>query len=251
MMRMPVSVAMAVCNGERYLAAQIDTILSQLNQNDELIVSYDPSNDATLSIVKGYEAADNRVRVIYNHEHSRGLVSNFENALKDCANEIIFYADQDDYWFSNKINRVMKEFDNPEVLVVVHDAKLTDENLHVVNESTFALRGGARDSFIGNLVRLSYIGCCMAFRKEALGYILPLPTKGRSHDWWTGSICCCYGRMAIVDEPLILHRFHTNNATPKKRPGFRYQLVVRVTILFNTAKRRGFAQLIRRRLSSR
>ena len=36
-----VSVGMAVYNGEKYLPAQIDSILKQLKDDDELVISYD------------------------------------------------------------------------------------------------------------------------------------------------------------------------------------------------------------------
>ena len=42
-----VSIAMAVYNGEKYLREQIDSILNQLALNDELVVSYDESSDST------------------------------------------------------------------------------------------------------------------------------------------------------------------------------------------------------------
>ena len=48
-----ISVCMATYNGERYLLPQLESILSQLGPDDELIVSDDGSPDATLSINKG------------------------------------------------------------------------------------------------------------------------------------------------------------------------------------------------------
>lgn len=232
-----VSIAMAVCNGEKYLSEQIDSILCQLESEDELIISYDPSSDDTYKIIKDYESKDKRVKVVINNDHTRGLVSNFENALRHCKNEIIFYSDQDDIWMPDKIDKMVKCFDNPKVTVAIHDAKLVDENLNVTIESTFKIRGGST-SFLKNLIRLSYIGCSMAFRKDMLPVVLPLPTKKRSHDWWTGSICSCYGKMVMVDEPLILHRIHQDNATPKKRPPLSYQISVRWIIITQVVARK-------------
>ena len=232
-----VSVAMAVCNGEKYIKEQMDSILAQMEDNDEIIVSYDPSTDATLNIVKEYTEKDKRVKLFYNENHSRGLVSNFENALRHCTGDIIFYSDQDDVWMKDKIDKVCARFDNTKVTVVIHDTSLTDENLKVYESSTFKLRGGST-SKIKNLIRLSYIGCSMAFRKEMLKVVLPLATKGRSHDWWTGSICSCYGKMDMIDEALILHRMHGGNATPKKRPALSYQISVRLRIVTQMLYRR-------------
>ena len=232
-----VSVAMAVCNGEKYIKEQIDSILVQLEDKDEIIVSYDPSTDDTLNIVEEYTKKDKRVKLFYNENHSRGLVSNFENALRHCNGDIIFFSDQDDVWMKDKIDKVCARFDNPEVTVVIHDTSLTDENLKVYEPSTFKLRGGST-SKLKNLIRLSYIGCAMAFRREMLKVVLPLATKGRSHDWWTGTICSCYGKMDMIREPLIYHRIHGGNATPKKRPPLSYQISVRFRIVTQMIYRR-------------
>lgn len=226
-----ISIVMAAYNGEKFIREQIDSILIQMEDKDELIVSCDPSSDNTESILYEYAKKDERIRIFHNSEHSKGLVSNFENALKNCSGDIIFYSDQDDIWLEGKLKKVYEAFNNPKVSVVIHDAKLVDQNLKVLEESTFALRGGARSTIIGNLVRLSYIGCCMAFRGDLLSVVLPLATKGRSHDWWTGCICMCYGKMAVINEPLILHRMHVDNATPKKRPPLSYQISVRWRIV--------------------
>ncbi len=68
--------------------------------------------------------------------------------------------------------------------------------------------------------------------------VLPIPTIYRSHDWWTGSICSCFGKMEKIDEALILHRLHENNATPIKSPSLGYKLSVRWIIIINLIIRR-------------
>lgn len=49
-----ISVVMATYNGDKYIKEQIDSILCQLNTNDELIISDDGSSDETVSIIKKY-----------------------------------------------------------------------------------------------------------------------------------------------------------------------------------------------------
>ena len=133
-----------------------------------------------------------------------------------------------------KIETVMKEFSEPRVAVVFHDASVTDANLKVIAPSTFKLRGGVRETTFGNLFRLSYIGCCMAFRAEYKPVVVPIPTIYRSHDWWTG---CLLGtgrtKMKAIHKPLIYHRNHGDNVTPNKRPPLWYQLQVRWIIIKN------------------
>ena len=234
---MKVSVAMAVYNGEKYVRDQIVSILSQLRKDDELIISYDESSDNSLSILTEFAQSDKRVK-IYDNPYKPGVVKNFQNAVEHCLGDIIFLSDQDDVWLPNKVDKVLREFENPHVAVVIHDSKLTDSDLNVRFKSTFKLRGGVRTSFLGNIYRLSYIGCCMAFRSFYKELVVPFPTIYRSHDWWIGSMLSCgKTKITAIDEALILHREHANNATPKSRPPLNYQLQVRWIIIKNVIAR--------------
>lgn len=225
-----VSIAMAVYNGEKYLKEQIDSILIQLKENDELVISYDSSTDNTLNIIKSYAVDDNRLKIIQNP--GNGVVRNFENAVRHCKGEYIFFADQDDVWVKKKVETVLEAFQDPKVTVVIHDACLTDEKLNVTAPSTFEIRNGS-PNVLHNFIRLSYIGCCLAFRAELKEIVLPIPTVHRSHDWWTGSICSIFGEMTMIKKPLIYHRLHDKNATPKTRPPISYQINVRWIIMKN------------------
>jgi glycosyltransferase involved in cell wall biosynthesis len=65
---MKVSVAMATYNGEKYLKQQIDSILFQLRDGDELVISDDHSKDGTVSIIEKYQQEDPRVKLYINEE---------------------------------------------------------------------------------------------------------------------------------------------------------------------------------------
>ncbi len=224
---------MAAYNGAKYIKEQVDSILCQLGEEDELIVSCDKSTDDTVTILELIRSKDKRLKVFPN-PYTPGVVKNFQNAIEHTTGDIIFYSDQDDVWMADKIETVLKEFADPAVAVVFHDASLTDAELNVTAPSTFHLRGGVRKTTLGNLIRLSYIGCCMAFRAAYKPVVLPIPTIYRSHDWWTG---CLLGigrtKMKAIHQPLIYHRQHSDNVTPTKRPPLSYQLKVRWIIIKN------------------
>ena len=234
---MKVSVAMAAYNGAKYIKEQVDSILCQLGEEDELIVSCDKSTDDTVTILESISITNKRLKVFPN-PYTSGVVKNFQNAVEHTTGDIIFYSDQDDVWMKDKIEKVLKVFEDPTVAVAFHDASLTDAELNITQPSTFKLRGGARETTIGNLFRLSYIGCCMAFRAEYKPVVLPIPTIYRSHDWWTGCLLGCgKTKMKAINEPLILHRAHGDNVTPTQRPPLWYQLQVRWIIVKNIIKR--------------
>lgn len=235
--RYSVSIAMAVCNGEKYLREQVDSIICQLDPIDELVISVDKSTDNTMEILDEYSNKYPNIKIFLN-PYKPGVVKNFQNALEHTTGEIIFYSDQDDVWMPNKIQKVLSCFNDERVSVVIHDTCLVDAEMSILQPSTFKLRGGARTSVLGNFIRLSYIGCAMAFRSKYKSVILPIPTIYRSHDWWTGLICTIGGgKMVSIEESLIKHRMHMNNVTPKERPSLYYQLQVRWILLVNIIKR--------------
>ena len=87
-----ISVCIATYNGEKYLAEQLDSILLQVSEEDELIISDDGSTDGTIDIIMSYH--DNRVKVLH-HISSPGssfvkATRNFENALLHAHGDYIF-----------------------------------------------------------------------------------------------------------------------------------------------------------------
>ena len=221
---MKISVALAAYNGEKYIAEQLSSVLSQLSENDEIIVSDDnPSGktrDAVLSL------GDSRVK--YTEGEGKGVVRNFENALKLASGDIIFLCDQDDVWLPGKVSAVIKAVENGSDLVL-HDARITDENLETISPSYFALHG-TNTSFARNLVRNTFVGCCMAFTKEVLEAGLPFPDVPM-HDWWLALLAMKKGfRVTLIDTPLILWRRHGENVTGGKT-SLRQKIGWRLSIL--------------------
>ena len=59
-----ISVCMATYNGQKYIKEQIDSILCQLSEDDELVVSDDHSSDKTVDIISSYN--DDRIKIYEN-----------------------------------------------------------------------------------------------------------------------------------------------------------------------------------------
>lgn len=203
-----ISVCMATFNGERYLKEQIDSILPQLQEDDELIISDDGSTDETLMILKQYET-DPRVRLLTGPK--RGLIKNFEHALSMAKGDIIFLSDQDDIWLPNKVARVIATFNaQPKCLAVLSDLQITTEDLKIIEPSFFAAKK-VKVGIIHNIIRNTYIGAGLAFRKELLKQALPFPNKLPMHDMWLGLLA---GRQVLLlPEVLTLYRRHGDNAS--------------------------------------
>src|SRR3546814_6979697 len=102
-----ISVCMGTYNGARWIEIQLGSILSQLSPEDEVVIVDDGSKDDTLDRVASFN--DPRVRVLRNGRN-RGVDLTFERALGEARGDIIFLSDQDDFWYPNKVETVLRAF---------------------------------------------------------------------------------------------------------------------------------------------
>ncbi|MCU7615072.1 glycosyltransferase [Chryseobacterium sp. GMJ5] len=207
-----ISVCIATYNGEKYIRQQLDSILIQLADDDEIIISDDGSLDNTISVIHSFN--DTRIK-IYHHKKEKQKFSfvyvakNFENALNKANGEYIFLADQDDIWLPTKVENMISALKNADL--VMSDCKIVDDSLELISSSKFTLEN-VRIGFYRNIYKSGYLGCCMAFRRKILKYILPIPANV-PHDLWIGLITSDIGIFKLLHTPAILYRRHDNNVS--------------------------------------
>ena len=204
-----ISVCIATYNGEKYIKEQLLSILPQLGKKDEVIISDDHSTDNTLDIVKGLN--DNRIKIVINNRE-KGYTSNFENALSYAIGDYIFLSDQDDIWMSNKVDYCiaeLKEYD-----LVVSDAILINSKGEKIDDSFFYKRN-VYYTWLGNIFKFGFLGCCMAFKMNVLKKALPFPKKHLycTHDNWIFLVAQSFYKVKISHEKLIRYRRHTDNTS--------------------------------------
>lgn len=204
-----ISVCMAAYNGEKYIREQLDSILSQLGENDEVVISDDGSKDGTRAVIES--VGDKRIRYVEN-QGKHGFTHNFENALRHAKGDYIFLSDQDDIWVKNKVERVMQSLQHHHL--VIHDCKTVNNDMIVLQESRFDffhIKGG----FFHHLIKSRYLGCCMAFDRTLLNKALPFPKNDAlvEHDIWIAAVGLLYFKTELLREQLILYRRHGNNVS--------------------------------------
>lgn len=195
---------MATYNGEKFIKQQLQSILSQLSDSDEVIISDDNSVDNTVSIIQSFE--DQRIK-IFNSRFQSPLF-NFENALLNSSGDIIFLSDQDDVWLPNKVEvtlEYMKIYN-----CVISDAAIIDDRGNTINDSFFNLNN-SKSGLLMNLMSNAYLGCAMCFDRKILECALPFPKDIEMHDWWLGLISEVYGKTYFCDDVLFKYRRHSNN----------------------------------------
>lgn len=215
---MMISVALATCNGERYLAEQLQSLATQQRLPDELIVCDDASDDYTVLIVKEFTERAPFPVTLHTHSSRAGITGNFARILSLCQGHVIALCDQDDLWEPRKLARIEQAFhEHPTAGAVCSDAMLIDADGRSLQRQLWANLGitrrerrrlaqgqGLRTLTPRNIVT----GATLAFRTQYLPYIQPIPSSWL-HDAWIALIVAAFSPIVPIPEPLIRYRQHS------------------------------------------
>lgn len=228
------SVCMATYNGEKYLTAQIDSILEQLHADDELIIVDDASTDGTPELLAALD--DPRV-VIYRNPENLGYVRTFERAMSLAGRDVLLLSDQDDVWITGR--RDMLVAATGDAQIVASDLLLLGSEQPLRSPLTgrpwlLPVGGGRhlRNQLLMLIGNAPYFGCAMALRRDALSLVLPFPEYlHESHDLWIATVGNTVGTLRHVSRPTILRRIHDSNTSPSRPRGVLKALNSRLLLL--------------------
>ncbi|QCT93939.1 glycosyltransferase family 2 protein [Caminibacter mediatlanticus TB-2] len=205
-----ISVVMATYNGEKFLREQLDSILNQTYKNLEIIICDDCSTDKTWKILEEYKQKDQRIK-IFKNETNIGYVKNFEKAISLCKGDFIALSDQDDIWIENKIEILLKNIKNYDL--IHSDAYLIDETGTVIHNSYSSL--SKKYLYPKDIVELAFTpsvtGCTCMFTKSLKNKAIPFCKNIHVHDLWISLVAFKNNGIIYYDTPLIKYRQHANN----------------------------------------
>ena len=134
-----IAILMATYNGSRYLREQIDSILSQTNDNWQLYIHDDGSTDSTMDIILEYcNKYIGKIVYLNDAQKHRGAAMSFMYLLKQVEADYYMFCDQDDVWLPNKVEQEFKsitEYSNEKPILVFSDLYIVDEKLNVIEKS--------------------------------------------------------------------------------------------------------------------
>ena len=218
-----VQVLLATYNGEAYLSQQIESILAQTGTKVHLLVSDDGSTDGTLAILQHYAVSDpDRVSLLPAQAGSGHPKWNFLSLLASSNADYVAFADQDDVWLPQKLQRSMaamhalvREHGYAVPLLVFTDMKVVDRNLQPLADSFWANQQidpqrihSLRNLLVQNVVT----GCTSVLNRALVTQCLSMPAGAAMHDWWAALVVCALGQAAVLHEPTVLYRQHGGNA---------------------------------------
>lgn len=192
---------------------QIDSLIGQTHQNWVCIVSDDGSTAEVFAEIQRIAARDSRFQVFRN-ETCRGFLRNFERCLNliPPGVEYVALCDQDDEWYSDKLEAGLQGFDR-DTLLVFSDMKIETREGKAVSDTFWSSRKNNFTDLRSLLLANTVTGASMLFRRELLEQALPFPQLAGKlfHDHWIACVALSRGSIKYVDRPLYVYRQHGGN----------------------------------------
>lgn len=220
-----VSVALATYNGAHYLAEQLDSLADQTYLPSELVVTDDGSSDDTLEMLAEFATTAPFPVRIHRNPVRLGYRANFMHAASLCSGSLISFCDQDDVWRRDNLEQVVAGFDDPDVLLVFHNALLVKADRQPISPfyatppvagcapiltlNPWMFAWGFMQTFRADLKN------AMPEWKQAQCHLFPGEVLG--HDMFFFLLAASLGKVRYLDEMLTEYRQHDNNTVGSKK----------------------------------
>ncbi len=228
-MAAPLAILLSTCNGERYLAEQLDSLLRQTRQDFLIVARDDGSRDGSRALLEDYARSNPRhFRLLADEGVNLGARGSFARLLEyalDLDPAYLMFCDQDDIWHEDKIERQMALMERTEagdttIPILVHsDLEVVSAANRSIAPSFTAYQGldTARNGFIELAMSNLVTGCTALFNAALAKRALPIPPEAIMHDWWLALTASAFGRLAFSGEATVRYRQHDANAIGASR----------------------------------
>ncbi|MCF8428660.1 MAG: glycosyltransferase family 2 protein [Bacteroidia bacterium] len=235
-----IAILLASYNGEKFIAEQLESIISQTNKNWTLYINDDGSTDATLVIVNAYiKKYPYKIYLLQLQPKTLGASANFFKILDTVESDYYMFCDQDDIWLPDKVEKCflkikLAEAEQPSAPFIVHtDLVVVDSKLNNLHSSFHQLTKVNPEKFctfnyLG--VMNCVTGCTMLFNRKAKELAKIPKDKNVWHDWWLAVNVAKQGKILYLNEATILYRQHSNNVLGAQEVNLNYFLNIFMTI---------------------
>jgi glycosyltransferase involved in cell wall biosynthesis len=217
------SVVMPTYNGERFIAAALESVRSQYCDGIELVLVIDGSSDNTLEIVNRF-SKDILIRVV-----TPGRIGNWTAVtnigMREARGEWACFLHDDDLWLPGRIARIRSEMERAEGSLILHDAIFIGPDGRRLGPWTCPLPAGVvqPERFMEHLLVQNFIAICSpVFRRKAAVESGGLDEAlWHSADWDLWLRLGAMGPVRFAAEPLGAFRVHPSSLTAarKLKPG--------------------------------
>lgn len=120
-----ISIIVPVYNAEKFIDETIGNVLAQTEENFELLLVDDCSNDSSVSIIKKYN--DPRIKLI-SQPANKGAAAARNRGIDEAEGRYICFLDSDDLWDKNKLSHELSFLKEHDAGFVFTGYEFADEN---------------------------------------------------------------------------------------------------------------------------
>ncbi|MCX6073155.1 MAG: glycosyltransferase family 2 protein [Campylobacterales bacterium] len=222
-----VDILLATYNGKRFLAVQIDSILSQTYTDWKLLIRDDGSTDGTLHIITDFARRyPDKIIPILDTDNNLGVTRNFERLMEHATSPYLMFCDQDDIWLNEKIEKSLTKLQEMEKvhgthtpLLVYTDLAVCNEEGEILSNSFWTYQGGDFTiplDLAKALVQNNATGNTMIFNRALVNNALPFSSDAVMHDWWVSLTALYLGKIDYLSDQTIMYRQHNRNVSGSK-----------------------------------
>jgi glycosyltransferase involved in cell wall biosynthesis len=210
-----VSIGLPTYNGERFLAAAIESLLAQEFEDFELLLADNGSTDGTAAICRRYCTLDPRVRYLPSPTN-RGAAWNFNRVVDAARGEYFKWAADDDLYDPAFVTGCVDVLDrHPDVVLCFTEAVEIDDNGEVFHKrgpiNVADLPDAAarfRAMLLDEVYCYAVFGVIRTAVLRSTGLIGPYSTSDRV----LLAELALHGRFVERAEPHFLHREHAGRS---------------------------------------
>ena len=229
-----VAILLSSYNGEQYIKEQIESIYNQTYKDFHLYIRDDGSDTKCVELLRGLSK---EYGFTLFEGDNLGFAKSFMWLLENVKDaEYYAFADQDDIWKKDKLERAVCWFEeackNGEIKgkrpALFHSAyDVIDDSGKVIDHFYFPEKGY---DFRRTITENHYSGFSMVTNRSLRNLMI----RGEAdkigyHDWWAAMIVHAFGVSYSDDKVMALHRSHGDNVTT-------FNLSTRIKWLMETMK---------------
>ncbi|MFT3817630.1 MAG: glycosyltransferase family 2 protein [Rubrivivax sp.] len=211
-----VAVLMCTMQGQHFLAEQLNSIATQTHPRWAIWASDDGSDDHTHAILEYYQSHWGEDRISIHAGPAEGSTANFLSLTcrADIDADYFAYADQDDVWESDKLERAVNWLKTvPEDVPALYGSRtlLVDaRNQHIGYSPLFEREPNFRNALVQSIAG----GNTMVFNRAARDLLRRAGenVEAVTHDWWAYMLVTgCGGQVHYDPYPTVRYRQHGAN----------------------------------------
>ena len=212
-----VAILMCTMQAQRFLAEQLNSVATQTHPAWAIWASDDGSDDHTHAILEYYRSHWGQDRISIHAGPAEGSTANFLSLTcrADIDADCFAYADQDDIWESDKLERAVEWLRSvPADVPALYGSRtlLVDaRNQHIGYSPLFHKEPSFRNAIVQNVAG----GNTMVFNRAARDLLRRAGeenVQAVTHDWWAYMVVTgCGGQVHYDPYPTVRYRQHENN----------------------------------------